>query len=136
MSNVKTFVDVEKPVRDWLRGLGTGVGTRVFLGLPDRCTYPAADLLLLDGGIQAGEAPLADTFWTISIWGGARPAAADAAWELANAVENLVPGTGLDSPVTVYGMGGQVTLGPVYRPDPDDNRARYLLDIRLTIRPA
>lgn len=135
--NTKTFVDVEGPIRAWLRGLSlTGVGSRVFLGLPERCSYPAADLTLLDGGIQAGEAPLADVYLTCSVWGGARPAAADAAWEIANAVENLKAGTALDSPVTCYGMGGTVVLGPVYRPDPADNRARYLLDLLITVRPA
>lgn len=131
--NTKTFTDVEKPVRDWLRAQGTGVGNRVFLGLPAQCTYPAADLLLLDGGIQPGDSPVADVRFTISVWGGARPATADAAWEIASAIENAQPGTHLDDQLTL--AGGRVTLGPVFRPDPDDNRARYLLDVALTVTP-
>lgn len=138
MTNAKTFVDVEKPVRDWLRAQSlTGIGTRVFLGLPERCAYPAADISLIDGGIMAGtETPLADCRFTMSVWGGARPATAAASWELASALENMTPGTALDAPTTCYGMGGRVILGPLYRPDPNDNKPRYILDFVVTVRPA
>lgn len=132
MSNVKVFPDVEGPIRDWVRAESiTNVGTRVFFGLPERCEYPAIDLHLVDGGIQPGEAPLADVLVTFSVWGGQRIPASEAVWALAASIENLTP--------VVHGalalLGGVVVLGPVYQPDPD-GRHRYLLDGALTVRPA
>jgi hypothetical protein len=128
----KTLPDVEGPIRTWARALNlTNVGTRVFLGLPERCTFPAIDMTLLDGGFQPGEAPLANVLVSFSVWGGTRQQAASGAWALASAIESL-RATTFDS--TLTGMVGQVVTGPLFRPDPD-KKPRYLVDASLTVRP-
>lgn len=130
---LKALPDVEGPIRAWIRSLNLNdVGSRVFLGLPERCTFPALEMTLIDGGIQPGEVPLADVLMSFNVWGGTRQQAAAIAWALASAVESLTAGTTFDS--TLAGMGGQVVTGPLFRPDPD-NKPRYLLDVALTVRP-
>ncbi len=132
MTNAVTFVDTEGPVRNWLQTQAIdGIGTRVFLGLPTRCTFPALDVALLDGGIQPGETPLADALFTFSAWGGTRIQAAAAAYSLCSRLLSTPAGTALGS--TLVFMGAQITLGPVFQPD-DDGKPRYIVDAAITVR--
>jgi hypothetical protein len=130
---LKVMPDVEGPIRAWVRSLSlTDVDSRVFLGLPERCTFPAVEMTLIDGGFQTGLAPLADVVVSFNVWGGTRQQAASITWALGSAIESLASGTTFDS--TLAGMGGSVVTGPLFRPDPD-NRPRYLLDAAITVRP-
>lgn len=131
--NTRTFVDPEAAVRDWLKNQITGIGDRVFLSLPERVTLPAVDLLMLDGGIDSSEAPLAHVLFTFSAWGrkGNRPEAAAAIWSLASVLNSTQGGTLLSANVAF--MGAQMIAGPSFRPDPDGT-PRYVLDAALTLR--
>lgn len=128
------LVDVERPVRDWLRGVSlTDLGARVYVGLPTEVTYPALDVLLLDGGIQPGEAPLAEALFTFSVWGDRatpRTTVSGVAWALASLLQATNYAV-LDS--TLVLMGARIVLGPVPRFDPDGT-PRYLLDAALTVK--
>lgn len=133
MSNAVTFVDVEGPVRAWLRTQSIGVSDRVFLGLPERCAYPALDMALIDAGIQPGEAPLADAAFTFSAWAakGSRSTASDVAFALVSLLLSTPARTPLDD--TLVFMGAEILLGPVFQPD-DDGQPRYLVDAAITVR--
>lgn len=132
MTATGLFVDVETPVRDWLRTVNlSGIGERVYVGLPAGATLLALEVSLLDGGITAGEAPVADTQFSFSVWGekSQRAAAASAAWSLVSVLHS-VRSTPLS---TLTLLGARVVLGPVPRFDPDGT-PRYLLDAALTVR--
>lgn len=133
--NTETFVDVEGPVRAWVRTLNLPhVSTRVFLGLPERCTFPALDMQLMDGGTQGtSEAPLANPLFTFSVWGTKqqRVDIAQTAWALCSAIRTLRYTT-VDGLVL---LGGQIVLGPLPRWDPDGT-PRYQLDASLALRVA
>ena len=134
MTQAKTLPDVEGPIRAYLRALAiTGIGTRVFLGVPERATYPLVDMTLLDGGVQPGESPLAAVYVSCSVWGGARQATAAAAWDLVSKLESTASGTPFG--LTLVCMGASVVLGPLWRPDPADGRPRYIVDAQITVRP-
>jgi hypothetical protein len=126
------FVDVEGPIRAWTRGLNLdGVGSRVFLGLPERCTFPAIDLFLVDGGVGNSDTPMPSPLIQFNVWGGTRAGAAAIAWALTEQLDGMLGGTTLDA--SLVGMGAVVTTGPIFRPDPD-GKPRYILDAALTVR--
>lgn len=137
MTPPAVFVDVERPVRDWLRTQAiTNIGARVYIGLPSDASFPALEITLLDGGIQPGETPLADALFSFSAWGEnpdtESPDIQDAIWSLAALLQSTNHAA-LDS--TLVLMGAQIVLGPVPRID-DDGTPRYLLDAALTVRVA
>lgn len=133
MTATDLFVDVETPVRDWLRTQGlNGVSERVYVGLPAGAVLPAIEVTLLDGGITASEAPVADASFSFSVWGERtqRPTVASVAWALASLLHTVRT---TDLSTTLALLGARVTLGPVPRFDADGT-PRYLLDAALTVR--
>lgn len=131
MSSLTAFVSVEQPVRDWLRAQGLDVADRVDIGLRKDATYPAVEQTLLDGGIPRGEAPVADAYFSFSVWGtkALRAETSDAAWQLASllhTVRHVDLGDGLRL------LGAQIVLGPQPRFDADGT-PRYVIDAVLTL---
>ncbi len=132
MTNAAVYVDVEKPIRDWLRGQSvTGVGARVYVDLPNGVTYPAISMALLDGGIDTSEAPIANALLTFSVWAESRTEAQAAAWSLVSKIQSLR----YASMTTAVCQTAQVSLGPIYRPDPD-GFARFVLDAVFSMKAA
>jgi hypothetical protein len=129
-----TLVDVERPVRDWLRGQSLAVGERVYIGAPRDAVYPLIDMMLLDGGVMAGDTPMASPSFTFSVWGDSpnadRPALAACAWALADLLRSTNHAV-LDS--TLVLTGAVIQTGPLPRFDPDGT-PRYLLDAALTVK--
>ncbi len=129
-----TLVDVERPVRDWLRGRSLAVGSRVYIGIPSGATYPCIDMMLIDGGVQPGSTPLASPSFSFSVWGDGpnadRPALAACAWALADLLRSTDYAV-LDS--TLVLTGAVIQTGPLPRFDPDGT-PRYLLDAALTVK--
>jgi len=132
MTNAAVFVDVEQPIRDWLRGQSvTGVGARCYVGLPQGVTYPAISLALLDGGIDLGEAPIANALVSFSVWAATRPEAQAAAWSLVSKIQSLR--TVLMS--TAICQTAQVTAGPTPRTEPDGFE-RFVIDAVFCMKAA
>lgn len=127
------FGSIEAPVRDWLRGEAiAGIDARVYLGLPTDATYPAIEVTLLDGGIAAGETPVANAAFSFSVWAGSKSDRATvdaAAWALASLLQSTNRAD-LDDGLRL--MGAQLILGPVPRFDPD-GLPRYVIDAALTL---
>lgn len=127
------LIDVEQPVRDWLRGQSlTNIGARVYVGVPNDATYPLIDVRLLDGGITESATPMAVPLFSFSVWGNSkadRVAVRDAAWALAE----LLQSTDYAALTGLALLSAQVVLGPVPQFDPDGT-PRYVLDAALTVR--
>lgn len=127
------FTSFEAPVRDWLRTVAlTGIGARVYVGLPTDATFPAIEVTLLDGGVMPGEAPVANAMFSFSVWAGDksdRTTVASAAWALASLLQSTVT-TDLGGGVRL--LGCQVVLGPIPRFDAD-GLPRYMVDAALTL---
>lgn len=128
-----TFVDVERPIRDWLRDLTVaGADDRIYVGVPTGATYPLIGMELVDGGVQPGDAPVADALIQFSVWGNSaqdRAAVQACAWALV-AILQATNHAILDGLVL---LGARVVTGPVPRFDPDGT-PRYLVDGALTVR--
>jgi hypothetical protein len=129
-----TLVDVERPVRDWLRTQSLAVDERVYIGVPAGATYPAIDMTLIDGGVLPGDFSLAAPSFSFSVWGDGpnadRPALASCAWALADLLHTTNYAV-LDS--TLVLVGAVIQTGPLPRFDPDGT-PRYLLDAALTVK--
>ena len=129
------FVDVESPVRDWLRTESVPfVEDRVYIGLPNGVTFPALEMMLMDGGIEPGEAPVANALFSFSVWGedasaASRSAAKAGAWALVSLFVSTNHAD-LDDGLTL--MGVRIVTGPTPRYDPDGT-PRYQIDAALTL---
>lgn len=129
------FTNVERPVRDWLQSQSiTGIGARVYVGLPNDATLPAIEQTLIDGGVAPGEAPIANAFFSFSAWGAGtsgpeRIAAETAAWALASLLQTTNYAA-LDDDLRLF--GAQIVLGPTPRFDADGT-PRYVVDAVLTL---
>lgn len=127
------LVDVEQPVRDWLRAQAlVNVAARVYVGIPTDATYPAIDVQLLDGGIQVSATPLAVPLFSFSVWGNTRAHRAqvkETGWALAD----LIQGTDYAELDGLALLSAQVVLGPRPQYD-DDGTPRYVIDAALTVR--
>jgi hypothetical protein len=135
MSSTSLFVDVEEPVRDWLRSASVPViEERFYIGLPAGATFPACEMALMDGGVQPGEAPLANALFTFSVWGADASAASRAsakagAWALASLFLSTNHAS-LSDGLTL--MGVSIVTGPTPRYDADGT-PRYQLDAALAL---
>ena len=98
--------------------------------MPERCTYPALELSLVDGGIDPGEAPVANALVSFSAWDTNRAGAAGLAWSLVSVLHSARM-EALDGTVTL--LGARVVTGPIFRPDPD-KFARYVTDAAVSVR--
>lgn len=143
MTFTRTFADVEGGLRSWLRaqsGVSSVVGTRVFFGIPrDEAGQPSAafPLIVLNrvgGAPQTGGAPLDDALIQLDCWGGISNKAQ--AWAAAKAVmdalESMTPQT-LAAGVYAYGASVESVI---WLPNPDDDRARYVVTAMVTARAA
>jgi hypothetical protein len=88
----------------------------------------------MDGGIQPGEAPVANALFTFSVWGAdtsaaAKSAAKAGAWALASLFLSTNHAD-LDDGLTL--MGVSIVTGPVPRYDPDGT-PRYQIDAALAL---
>lgn len=126
-----TFVDCERPIRDWLRTANVGgIGSRVYVGLPTDVTYPALDMSLVDGGIDPGEAPVANALISFSAWADTRPAASEVIWALVDLLHSSRYVV-LDSTLRLLGV--RIVTGPIPRYDADGFH-RFILDAALAVR--
>lgn len=130
-----TFADLEGGVKAWLRadaGVSALVGTRVFIGMPEACSYPAIDVRLLNDVDDAGQAPLQQALVEISCWANTKPAAAAVARAVRAALADQVPAdVGTDT--HLYG-GSVIGMVPIDN-DPSQKR-RYVVTAAVTARAA
>lgn len=146
MPNLYTAVDVEGPVRDWLKLQGTPAADRIYLRNPTRCPVDGSGNALayvtvarVGGAPEGGHARIDAPLMTFSCYARTGALASALAHALATIFESLPSGTSM--PPMVF-LGGSVELGPVQLADPDQpaagwpSRARYVVDVAMRVRPA
>lgn len=142
-----TFAPVSAPLRDWLReqaGITALVGTdgrgkaMVYAdGLPTEVdlSEDTAVVLYTAGGLDGGTA-MDRPFVRFNCWAPTAPAAEALAYALRAVLERALPQTRLGlaaSPSNVRLMGATATA-PIWMPDPDGDRPRYVVTATLTVR--
>lgn len=136
MSNARTFVDCEGPLRDYLRtvaSLTTLVGQRIFLGIPTGGTsLPFIQLNRIGGGPDV-LTPLDHAEISFSCWGVDKQEAGDVSAALVSVLESLVAGTELESGLR---CGGASVLLWLWSPDTSTDKptARYIVDARISVK--
>lgn len=136
MSHVRTYVDVEGPLRDYLRTLTTLtdlVGQRIFLGVPSSGTsFPFIQMSRVGGGPDS-LTPLDNAEMSFSCWGADKAEAAEVAAALVSVLESLQAGTEIASGLK---CGGASVLLWLWSPDTSTDKptARYVLDARMSFK--
>lgn len=119
------WVDLEAAIREWARTAGLTVGGRVFFGKA-KAELPQIVLARL-GGTDG------DAFIQFDVWGSTKADAADAAADLATAIDALDRYTTDDGTVSLLGA---VVDGVRWLPEPDTDRPRYIVDATFVAVPA
>lgn len=136
--NAKVLVDAEGAVRAWARAnsaIAAAFTGGIYFGPPEgTVTFPLVRVQRIGGGPVPGDTPLDDAAMSFLVWGSAKAQAATAAMVLVSEIESMPCGTAMGS--GAVGLGARVTLGPVWSPDPDTDRPRYIVDGSFSIRAA
>jgi hypothetical protein len=134
--NAIVLADAEGAVRAWARAnaaIAAAFTGGIYFGPPEGTVmFPLVRLQRVGGGPVPGDTPLDDAAISFLVWGSSKAQAAAAVMVLASEVQSMTCGTAMGS--GAVGLGARVTLGPVWSPDPDTDRPRYLLDANFSIR--
>jgi hypothetical protein len=137
------YPDVEGALRTWLRGQATItalVGQRVFFGVPrkaNEASFPMIVVRRVGGTDDGSEAPVDRALIQFDAWGSLDASGNGdkaAATTLVNTLRALfftVRGrTALTATVAAFGI--TVVGGPLWLPDPDNDRPRYVVTAEVT----
>lgn len=129
----------EGAVRSWTRDLNLpNVARRVFFGVPKKTTdssWPMILMMRVGGFADRGDVAIDHPLIQYQVFGldkTDRARTALVATDLAEAVTGLSSGTPMGA--SAVGLRGTVETGPLWNPDPDDDRAGYRLDVSFSIR--
>lgn len=141
-----TFAPIQAPLRDWLReqtALAADLGTdsngtvQVYAGgLPDAAdlTDGPAVVLYTAGGLDGGTA-LDRPFCRFNVWADTAPAAEQAAYTLRSVLEHAAGAAlGPSATPSAVRLAGADTAAPLWAPDPDTNRPRFVVTSTLTVQ--
>lgn len=141
-----TFAPVTQPLRDWLReqsGITALVGTdadshkMVYAGgRPSSIADDATCIVLYTAGGLDGGTALDRPFVRFNCWASTMPAAEALAYALRNVLTRALPRTALGlaaAPSSVRLMGATADA-PIWMPDPDGDRPRYVVTATLTVK--
>jgi len=141
-----TFAPVQAPLRDWLReqttltaNLGTDANGTVQVyagGLPDAVdlTNGPAIVLYTAGGLDGGTA-LDRPFCRFNVWGATAEAAEAAAYTLRSVLDHAAGAAlGPAADPSDVRLVGADTAPPLWAPDPDTNRPRFVITTTLTVQ--
>jgi hypothetical protein len=122
-----TIVEPTTLLRDWLRGLGLSVDTRIYAGgLPQDPTFPAVVIYRVGGSIVDYQD---DGDYQLDCLAATPVLSAQLAGEVASALISGPYPTSVGAATTLHGWYG-VSLLPDYDPDPD--RARTTVTAQAT----
>lgn len=136
--NPKVLVDAEGAVRAWARAntaIAAAFTGGIYFGPPEgTVTFPLVRLQRIGGGPVPGDTPIDEAVISWLVWGTNKAQAAAAAMTLVSQIESMLCGTAMGA--GAVGLGARVTLGPVFSPDPDTDRPRYIVDSAFVVRAA
>ena len=139
-----TFAPVQAPLRDWLREqMATDVGidangiTQVYVGsFPDAIdlTTGAAIALYTAGGLDGGT--LHDRpFARFNVVASSASDAEQVAYTLRSVLEHAAGAAlGTQADPSDVRLAGADTASPIWAPDPDSNRPRFVVTATLTVQ--
>lgn len=114
---------------------------RVYIGLPpDSQGLACLQVDQVDAGPAPIDAPIQQALIQFAAWGPqairGTPDGFQAAEALGTAVAEAVEALtcGMPMSATAEAMGAEVESGPRWRPAPDTNQARFIVDVRFVIR--
>lgn len=126
------FPDTEAGVVQFLKDdtpTAALVGTRVMYGVPRKSpTFPLIVVRRLSGGDDGSEAPIDQAVVAIDCWGRSKLEATNVTNAVRAALHDLRFATVKDG-VTLHGA---IVDGMTWLPDPEDDRPRYTLSVRVT----
>jgi predicted secreted protein len=131
--------DTERVVRAWLRTLNLAgvIAGRVFFGAPKSVTYPFVDFARIGGTIDR-YTPVDTARLSFNCWADDAAGGKAGAFKIAAALAGHLADPSLfslsESGVTTVIDGGDVVLGPLWRPDEEGHVARYVVDATVTCR--
>lgn len=132
------FPDTEAVVRAWIRSLDLpDVGGKVFFAIPKRPTFPLVSISRL-GDRPDRYTPVDTALISCDVWcndsHGGKNGAFKIAGLLAAHLNDPAAYTHTSDGVSTVIDGGDVTLGPLWRPDEEAHLARYVVDATITCR--
>jgi hypothetical protein len=131
---VGTFTDVEAAVKAWARahaGISAAASGGVFLSIPKGAHFPLLVITRVGGAPELGEAPLDQARIQFDCWGSDRAGAAALSVEVVKGLVGLRDGDAMGP--SAVGKGATVELGPVFQPDLESRRPRYVVDGLITV---
>lgn len=141
-----TFAPVQAPLRDWLReqtaltavlGTDTNGTAQVYAGgLPDAVdlTSGPAVVLYAAGGLDGGTG-LDRPFCRFNVWAAEAPDAEAAAYKLRSVLDHARGAAlGPAADPSAVRLVGADTAPPIWAPDPDTNRPRFVVTSTLTVQ--
>lgn len=136
------LVDAEGAVKAWAKAqtaISAIVGSRVFFEVNGSAPFPQLVVQRVGGGPLPGEPPIDQALIQFDVWGtqsasGKADGKASAS-ALAEAVRNAAFFMTAETPMgAAAGLWAEISLGPVWSPDPESGRARYVVDVLFGIR--
>lgn len=141
-----TFAPVMAPLRDWLReqddlvalcGTDTNGTAQVYAGgLPDAAdlTNGPAVVLYTAGGLDGGTL-LDRPFVRFNVWAETAPDAEQVAYTLRSVLDHAAGAAlGPAADPSDVRLAGADTAAPLWAPDPDTNRPRFVVTTTLTVQ--
>lgn len=116
----RTWVDIEKALREWLKDALTGMGRRVFFASPSNAVMPQVVLFRIAG-------PDDECLMQFDVWGSSKVQAAQAAAQLATTLDGL----------TRFEFEGVLLMGAdvqsiSWTPDEESTTPRYIVQALIT----
>jgi hypothetical protein len=135
MPDLLQLVDADWAAAKWAQTLDLGplASGKVFIGLPRGEQIPRefVAIHLIDAGVDSDIRGQTMPVIQFDAYGRNKKSAAAIAWRIASAVVNLVSGQRFAPGVACN--GGDVTLGPLWRPNEKAEFARYLVGARFRL---
>jgi hypothetical protein len=129
----RLFVDVEGPIRTWIRAQGTPASGRAWFGTPKGAipTQPWITMHLVnDVPVPGGQAPLSQALVQFDCYAPLKSDAAALGAAVVTAAESLLAGTLLDSTLRCEAA---TVRRRQWMPDPAQNLPRYSLDVEFLV---
>lgn len=115
------FTDADVAVRAWARTQATDAAGRVFFGVNNTAAFPQIVVARLGGRDESAG-------YTFHVWGGTKAQADQCAAQLATAIDAADRYT--TAGVTIHSAAVD---GVVWRPDPESDRPRKVIDATFVI---
>lgn len=136
MTQTKTFLDVEGPIRTWARSriaLTNRVGANgIFFGVPIGRVMPVITMARSGGSPVPGEAAVDAPLITFNVWSNSKAEAAEIAGLVMSECESIKAGTKVGS----VSLEGATCVNIIWAPDrsKDPDLPRYVVDIQFTVK--